>query len=122
MRIRIPRTSVASAPVLEKKARLGVDSWGSTDHGVRHLLDPIEELFRTEFPEFEPYPWGARRWIHGHIRHVMLAEAMVDDFARAFEGVRPDEAERLADAFAFGECRVREPLARILGSSAAGNG
>ena len=108
-------------PVLEKKARLGVDSWGSTDHGVRHLLDPIEELFRTEFPEFEPYPWGARRWIHGHIRHVMLAEAMVDDFARAFEGVRPDEAERLADAFAFEECRVREPLARILGGSAAGN-
>ncbi len=93
------------APVLEKKARLGVDSWGSTDHGVRHILEPIEELFRTEFPEFEPYPWGAPRWIHGHIRHVMLAEAMVDDFARAFEGVRPDEAERLADAFAFEECR-----------------
>ena len=64
---------------------------------------------------------GRTRWIHGHVRHVMLAEAMVDDYADAFAGVDPDEAERLADAFAFEECRVREPLARILGSSAARN-
>jgi endoglucanase len=106
------------APVLEKKARLGVDSWGSTDDGVRHILEPVEELFRTEFPDFHPYPWGARRWIHGHIRHVMLAEAMLDEFARAFDGVPPDEAERLADAFAFDAVQVREPLAAILGRAA----
>lgn len=107
------------APVLEKKARLGVDSWGSTDEGVRHILEPIEELFRTEFPEFRPYPWGAHRWIHGHIRHVMLAEAMVGDFARAFEGVGPHEAEGLADAFSFGSSRLREPLAAILSRAVA---
>ena len=102
------------APVLEKKSRLGVDSWGSTDAGVRAILDPFEELFRTEFPDFQPYPWGAHRWIHGHIRHVMLAEAMVGDFARCFDGVGPDEAEALADAFAFERCNVREELASIL--------
>jgi len=102
------------APVLEKKARLGVDSWGSTDSGIRDILEPIERLFEAEFPDFQPYPWGARRWIHGHVRHVMLAEAMVDEFARAFEGVGPDEAERLADAFAFRNCRIREGLAAIL--------
>ena len=82
--------------------------------GVRHILEPIEQLFRDEFPDFEPYPWGARRWIHGHVRHVMLAEAMVGDFARAFAGVGPDDAERLADAFAFENCIIREPLAAIL--------
>ncbi|MBW9119731.1 cellulase family glycosylhydrolase [Microbacterium trichothecenolyticum] len=102
------------APFLEKKARLGVDSWGSTDAGVRGILDPIERLFEDEFPDFQPYPWGARRWIHGHVRHVMLAEAMVDEFARAFTGVGPDEAESLADAFSFRNCRVREGLATIL--------
>jgi endoglucanase len=106
------------APVLEKKARLGVDSWGSTDHGIRDVLEPIEELFRVEFPDFQPYPWGAHRWIHGHVRHVMLAEAMVGDFARAFDGVQPDEAERLADAFAFEHCLVRRPLAAILREAA----
>jgi aryl-phospho-beta-D-glucosidase BglC (GH1 family) len=104
-------------PVVAKKARLGVDSWGSTDAGVRDILEPIEKLFATEFPDFQPYPWGARRWIHGHVRHVMLAEAMVDDFARAFEGVTPDEAERLADAFAFGQGVIRQPLADILRAS-----
>ncbi|MFE7843715.1 glycoside hydrolase family 5 protein [Microbacterium sp. NPDC057407] len=102
------------APVLEKKARLGVDSWGSTDAGVRSILEPIEQLFEEEFPDFQPYPWGARRWIHGQVRHVMLAEAMVDEFARAFEGVGADEAERLADAFAFSNCRIREGLAETL--------
>lgn len=102
------------APFLEKKARLGVDSWGSTDEGVRGILQPIEDLFQTEFPDFQPYPWGARRWIHGHVRHVMLAEAMVGEFARSFEGVTPDEAEHLADAFAFDHCTIREPLAAIL--------
>lgn len=102
------------APFLEKKRRLGVDSWGSTDEGVRHILEPIEALFREEFPDFQPYPWGAPRWIHGHVRHVMLAEAMVGEFARAFSGVGPDDAERLADAFAFENCRIREPLAAVL--------
>ena len=35
-------------------------AWGSTDADVRHILEPIEELFAREFPDFEPYPWGAR--------------------------------------------------------------
>ncbi len=102
------------APFLERKKRFGVDSWGATDEGVRHLLEPIEALFREEFPDFQPYPWGAPRWIHGHVRHVMFAEAMVGEYARAFEGVGPEDAERIADAFAFENCRVREPLAQIL--------
>jgi hypothetical protein len=107
------------APVLEKKARLGVDSWGSTDAGVRHILEPVQQLFREEFPDFAPYPWGAQRWIAGHMRHVMLAEAMVDEFAAAFTGVTPDEAERLADAFALANCVRRERLADILRAAAA---
>jgi len=101
-------------PVVAKKARLGVDSWGSTDEGVRGILEPIEQLFAEEFPDFQPYPWGARRWIHGHVRHVMLAEAMVDEFARAFEGVSPDQAEALADSFALENCIVRSELAAVL--------
>ena len=44
----------------------------------------------------------------------MLAEAMVGEFARSFAGVGPDDAERLADAFAFENCIIREPLAAIL--------
>ncbi|MGD8165957.1 glycoside hydrolase family 5 protein [Herbiconiux sp. P16] len=101
-------------PVVAKKARLGVDSWGSTDAGVRSILDPIEQLFATEFPDFQPYPWGAERWIHGHVRHVMLAEAMVGEFGRAFEGVGPAEAAELAGDFALQRCDIRTRLADIL--------
>jgi hypothetical protein len=105
-------------PVLEKKARLGVDAWGSTDAGVRHLLEPIEETFRQEFPRFDPFPFGVRSWIHGLVRHVLLAEPLVDDFARCFEGIGSDEAARLADSFRFDACLKRERLLDILRSAA----
>lgn len=106
-------------PFTAKKRRLGVDSWGSTDAGVRHILDPIEKLFDEEFPDFQPYPWGARRWIHGHIRHVMLAEAMVDEYAEAFRGITPEHAAELASTFRLSNCVVREELATILRESSS---
>ena len=101
-------------PVLEKKARLGVDAWGSTDAGVRDVLAPIEALFRREFPGFDPFPFGQRSWIHGLVRHVLFAEPVVDDFARCFEGVGADELTALADSFRFDRCEQRAPLIALL--------
>ena len=97
-------------PALEKKARLGVDSWGSVDTGVRHIMDPIEETFRQEFPDFDPFPWGAQRWINVLVRHILLAEPLVGDFARCFAGLSPAEAEELADSFRLDRCTQRRPL------------
>jgi hypothetical protein len=102
------------APVLEKKARLGVDSWGGVDTGIRDVMEPIEELFAREFPDFQPYPWGRRPWVNLLVRHILLAEPMVGDFARCFEGVTPDEAEELAGSFALDGCVRRAPLAEAL--------
>jgi aryl-phospho-beta-D-glucosidase BglC (GH1 family) len=102
------------APVLAKKARLGVDAWGSLDTGVRHLLEPIERTVRAEFPDFQPFPFGIRSWIDTLVRHILLAEPLVGDFARCFQGVTPPEAEALGDGFRFDRCRVREPLAQLL--------
>jgi endoglucanase len=101
-------------PVLEKKARLGVDQWGSDDTGVRHLLDPIERVVEDEFPEFHPYPWGQRRWVHTLVRHILLAEPLVDDFGACFSGLNAEEAEMLADSFRFDRCTRRDRLAEIL--------
>jgi hypothetical protein len=101
-------------PVLEKKARLGVDSWGSTDAGVRHILDPIEATFAEEFPDYDPFPWGAQRWVHLLVRHILLAEPMVADFERCFEGLSPDDAEALADDFRLDRCVQRRRLVEIL--------
>ena len=102
------------APVLAKKARLGVDAWGSTDEGVRDLLAPIEATVRREFPGFDPFPFGARSWIHGLVRHILLAEPMLEDFARCFEGVTPDEAITLADSFRFEACQPRAELVAVV--------
>jgi endoglucanase len=101
-------------PAMEKKERLGTDSWGGSDEHVRHILDPIEELFATEFPDFAPYPWDQRQWIKLLVRHILLAEPLVADFARCFEGVTPGRAEELAASFAFEACVRRDELARIL--------
>jgi len=102
------------APVVAKKARLGADAWGSVDTGVRHILEPIEQTFREEFPDFQPFPPGVKAWIHTLVRHILLAEPLVRDFARCFEGLEPDQAEALADCFRFERCVVRKPLADLL--------
>ncbi|GAA5064216.1 hypothetical protein HNP84_006885 [Thermocatellispora tengchongensis] len=102
------------APAREKKDRLGADSWGGVDTHVRHILDPIEELFDKEFPGFQPYPWGRRGWINLLVRNILLAEPLVEDFGRCFTGVDPDEAERLAACFDFAACEPREGLAEVL--------
>lgn len=104
-------------PILEKKARLGVDSWGSTDAGVREVLAPIEELLAREYPSFVPPPFGQKQWIHVLVRHILLAEPMVEDFARLFEGIDAETAVELAESFRFSRCLVREPLAEILAAT-----
>ena len=101
-------------PAVEKKIRLGADSWGGVDTHVRHIVGPIEELFEKEFPGFQPYPWGARDYIKTMVRNILLAEPLVDDFARCFAGVTPDEAAELAGCFAFDRCDRRTELIRAL--------
>ncbi len=102
------------APALAKKVRLGADSWGGSDREIRQILDPVEELFDKEFPNFNPFPWGRRAWINLLVRHILLAEPLIGDFARCFTGVTPDQAEALAGSFAFDACARREDLAAVL--------
>jgi hypothetical protein len=102
------------APVLEKKARLGVDQWGSVDAGVRNVLQPLEDLLGREFPDFQPSRGGQRWLIHRLVRHVLLAEALVGDLANAFEGAGRDDLDKLADSFRFADCVRRTRLEQSL--------
>jgi hypothetical protein len=104
-------------PVLEKKARLGVDAWGSTDAGIRDVMEPIERTFRDEFPDFEPFPWGKQSWIESIVRHVLLAEPLVDDFEACLRGCAGAEVEALADSFRLDRCVRREPLLELLAAA-----
>jgi len=113
-------------PVLEKKARLGVDHWGSLDTKIRHVLQPLEELLAMEFPTYQPFPYmepsplGQRWIIHRLVRHILLAEAMVGDFGRQFRGVTEQEALELAESFLFERCIRRTSLEEVLKSVAIG--
>ncbi|MCL1871087.1 MAG: glycoside hydrolase family 5 protein [Promicromonosporaceae bacterium] len=106
-------------PVLRKKARLGVDVWGSTDEGLRDILEPLQRRVAQEFPDFDPAPWGQKPWVQTLVRHILFAEPLVDEFARLFRGVGPDEARALAGAFAFDRTVERTRLAETLRAHAA---
>ena len=101
-------------PVLEAKARLGVDSWGGSDRGVRDILDPIEALFDREFPEYEPWPWGRRQHIALLVRNILLAEPLAERFGALFRGVTPAQARELAGSFRLDRCDVRTGLVDLL--------
>jgi endoglucanase len=104
--------------VLAKKTRLGVDSWGTLDAGIRPIMAPIEETFAKEYPDFDPFPFGQANWIMTLVRGILLAEPMVEDFGRCFADVTDAGTVReLADSFKLENCVIREPLAAVLARS-----
>jgi aryl-phospho-beta-D-glucosidase BglC (GH1 family) len=105
--------------VLAKKARLGVDAWGTTDAGVRDIMAPIERAFAQEYPGFDPFPFGQENWIMTLVRCILLAEPMLEDFGRCFAGVAETATvHELADSFLLENCVVRQGLADVLAASA----
>jgi len=103
-------------PIVARKNRFGVDAWGTVDAGVRDILAPIEALFEREFPRYQPFPFGARRHIAQLVRHMLLAEPLVEEWAEQFQGLTADDIDGLMRSFAFDQCRVRAELAEILAS------
>jgi endoglucanase len=101
-------------PFLDKKARLGVDAWGSDDTRIRHVMAPLEDLFAAEFPHYQPFPFGARRMINRLVRHILLSESLLEEFAACFEGLSEHDIDELMGSFEFERCVQREELATIL--------
>ncbi|TCJ15604.1 glycoside hydrolase family 5 protein [Rubrobacter taiwanensis] len=105
-------------PILEKKARLGVDHWGGTDAHIRHVMEPLEQLFEKEYPGYDPFPFGARRDIELLVRNILLAEPMVGEYAELFRGMEEAEIDGMMRSFRFENCIRREELAGILSEHA----
>lgn len=101
-------------PFLDKKARLGIDSWGSTDAHIRHILQPIEETFAREFPNYHPFPFGPRWMIGRVIRAILLAEPLVPEFAAFFKGLSKQDIDTLLSSFQFHNCTQHSELINIL--------
>jgi hypothetical protein len=101
-------------PILEKKARLGADSWGSVDAGVRQIMGPLETTLATDFPNFNPGPFGPAWFAKRLIRHILLSEAMLPEFGELFRGLSENQLDELMQSFLFKNCEQRKELAEIL--------
>jgi endoglucanase len=108
--------------LIEKKARLGVDAWGSTDQEVPDVLQPVHELVAREFPDWSPYPWGAAGTTDDPVRHVLFAQAMVAEYAERFAGLDEGELDALADSFSLDWCRRRSRLCELLAARMGATG
>jgi len=106
-------------PVVDKKVRLGVDSWATTDEAIRDVMAPIEAVFAREYPSFDPFPFGQQRWIQTLVRSILLAEPMAADFGDCFIGIDDEQAIALAESFRFGNCLRRRRLGDLIAAKAS---
>ena len=104
--------------LLEKKERLGVDSWATTDARIRDVMAPIEAVFDREYAGFDPFPFGRARWVQTVVRSILLAEPMVEEFGRCFAGLDDEAVVALAESFRFASCVKRERLAELIAAKA----
>jgi endoglucanase len=110
-------TLAPSSPYLErfggfiaKKDRLAADQWGTDGEGPREVSRPVQELIANEAPGFEPYPWGRFDWVRTLLLNITVAQALVPEYARGFQGLGHGDLVALAESFAWENCDVREPL------------
>lgn len=101
-------------PMLEKKQRLGADAWGSTEAGIHDVMDPIDAMLTREFPEFDPYPNGAKAEARLLVRHILIAEALLSEYGKAFEALSDAQVVGLGQSFNFDKARHRARLEAIL--------
>ena len=101
-------------PVLEKKTLLGVDSWGGSDENIRHIMEPIEQTFAEFFPNYKPYPFDAKWQINRTVRHILLAEPLIEDFYPLLQGLDFDEIDALMASFHYQNCSPRQQLVQII--------
>jgi endoglucanase len=99
-----------------------VDAWGGTDAKIRHLMGPLEELFAEEYPDYNPFPFGAEREIELLVRNILLAEPMLPEYGELFRGMDEVEIDTMMRSFSFENCVRREELASILSEHAVGSG
>lgn len=93
---------------MAKKHRLGAEAWGSPEGAALDLIKPLEQLVADEFPGFCGQPFSTRQWLDVIIRHVMLGQPLIQEYAELFRGLGDDDVLALADSFALERCVSRD--------------
>jgi aryl-phospho-beta-D-glucosidase BglC (GH1 family) len=99
---------------LERKERLGVDSWTSVGTEIAEATDPLLQLMEREFPDRRPLPFDPVWMVERVVRSIMLSQALVPEFVAAFADLSDAQLDALLQSFRLENCVVREPLARVL--------
>jgi endoglucanase len=99
---------------LAKKDSLGADAWGSTDKNIRQVTAPLEELFKKEFPEYNPYPNGQQSHISLLVRNILIAQALMPEYCNLFKGLSDEQLTALAQSFRYEHYVKRTRLEEIL--------
>lgn len=87
---------------------------GSTMEEAADELAPLHRLMETEFPTWAPYPWGARYQVDDLVRHILIAQALLPEYAGLLRGCSDEELTALADSFALDRCTRRQPLLDLI--------
>lgn len=110
-------------PILEKKKRLQLDSWGKyPSKEVEDVMDPLVKWIDQVSPaakEMYPTTWNTQKHLARQVLETFLAETFVAEFAELFRGKTEQELEELARSFAFEECAQRKGLNEIMAAHAA---
>lgn len=61
-----------------------------------------------EFPGFTAQPFSTRQWLDVLIRHIMLGQPLLQEYAELFRGLHDDDVLALADSFALNHCVQRD--------------
>lgn len=101
-------------PIREKKERLGTEPWSTSEEGIAHVLAPLDELLATEYPAFEPPPFGRRWYVRRLVRELLLGEPMLEEFAALFTSLDDAGIEALAGSFRLDSCTRRTQLLEVL--------
>jgi aryl-phospho-beta-D-glucosidase BglC (GH1 family) len=101
-------------PHLDKKERLGADSWTSTGGELAEATGPILDLVAREFPDREQLDFDPGWMVERTVQGILLSKALLPEIAAAFRGLTEEDLDQLLQSFRLGNCVVREPLARVL--------
>jgi endoglucanase len=100
--------------VRAKKKSVAADHWGMTTDGMSSVLEPLMARFTREFPGYDPYPFGARRYAEQLVLSICFAEPLAGEFAACFADATDEEAIALGECFAFGNCSVQKDLCEVV--------
>ncbi len=106
-------------PFLEKKKRLGLDSWGRDDRHVDDIWRPVVKHLNAEIPDTYhkggyPFHWGLERHLARNVREMFMGDLLMSEFADYFTGKSKEELDVLAASFKFENCIFRHSLNETL--------